>query len=194
MKDKLNEYSFFDFDHFRRNFCTHKGDINFHSMYPAKLDSINLSERFLDSYDGWICLEPMALCSFKHMRSQEHSIIFTSIQDFTAPTSHQMDEIILFMHDKKKVLITCNGGHGRTGTVLAIWMHLQEGDEINPIKRIRNLYCNRAVETIEQESFIYEYLNYPPPIPLLIEEEDELGFLFNTKKQKHQGGAYMDLF
>jgi hypothetical protein len=51
------------------------------------------------------------------------------------------------------VLVFCLGGHGRTGTVLAILANLML-DEIDPIGFIRRNYCYNAIETYEQILYI----------------------------------------
>ena len=50
------------------------------------------------------------------------------------------------------VELGCLGGHGRTGTALACLATLA-GDEGDPVAWVRSTYCERAVETPEQEAF-----------------------------------------
>lgn len=57
--------------------------------------------------------------------------------------------------EKRNVLCMCTGGHGRTGTMLAIFAALTgacEGQD--PVQFIRKRYCNEAVETEEQKRYI----------------------------------------
>ena len=56
---------------------------------------------------------------------------------------------------KQDVLVCCMGGHGRTGTTLAILANLMLGEK-EPIKFIRKVYCDHAVENQKQ----VEYINY----------------------------------
>lgn len=60
----------------------------------------------------------------------------------------------------KEVLIACQGGHGRTGMVVSIMGYLLGGDEWkeNPIKYLRSIYCEKAVETAGQERYVYKTL------------------------------------
>lgn len=54
------------------------------------------------------------------------------------------------------VSINCQGGHGRTGTALAILAYLSgacSGDE-DPVAWVREKYCDEAVETIPQVEYI----------------------------------------
>lgn len=51
------------------------------------------------------------------------------------------------------MLVSCMGGHGRTGTALSILVALMN-DEIEPIKFIREIYCDECVETTKQVEYI----------------------------------------
>lgn len=71
--------------------------------------------------------------------------------------------------DPLSVLVNCIGGHGRTGSFLAIllWMMQTEGGTreelwgeftpLHPINWVRKRYCPEAIETAKQELYI-EYL------------------------------------
>lgn len=58
------------------------------------------------------------------------------------------------------VTVSCVGGHGRTGTVLAILMTMLGGVEDNedPIEVVREVYCDDAVETWAQVRYIEKIL------------------------------------
>lgn len=56
---------------------------------------------------------------------------------------------------KRNVYVGCVGGHGRTGTVLAIFAGLL-GVTKDPISFIRKSYCINAVETFSQVKYIEE--------------------------------------
>jgi hypothetical protein len=55
------------------------------------------------------------------------------------------------------VHIFCDGGHGRTGTVLASLIALMESSAKtpDPIAAVRARYCDQAVETLDQARAIY---------------------------------------
>ena len=87
------------------------------------------------------------------------------------------------------VEIGCQGGHGRTGT-LAAWMTLelakQRGLDMTDeevIDRVRKLHCDKAIETWEQEDFLYEMKmgvkKEPRPKPVVIKPPT-----FNAKGPK----------
>jgi protein tyrosine phosphatase len=60
------------------------------------------------------------------------------------------------IQEEKKILFYCMGGHGRTGTALAIVLSLLKiipGNEC-PVAWVRENYCKEAVETIAQKKYI----------------------------------------
>jgi hypothetical protein len=58
-----------------------------------------------------------------------------------------------------KVLFCCDGGHGRTGTALAIMAYLCNIEKENPIAFIRQVYCKKAIETAFQEYYVLQICN-----------------------------------
>lgn len=58
----------------------------------------------------------------------------------------------------KNVIVFCTGGHGRTGTALAILSVLcgVVGKDENPIEFVRKNHCKEAVETEDQVEYIAE--------------------------------------
>ncbi len=75
------------------------------------------------------------------------------------------DDVKAYLNEKLKefvsaenMLVSCMGGHGRTGTVLSIWAGLHDIE--NPIQYVRKIYCEEAVETVSQEMFVNLYLKY----------------------------------
>lgn len=72
------------------------------------------------------------------------------------------------------VLIACTGGHGRTGTLAAILIGLSGiAGGRNPIKYLREIYCERAVENDSQIDFVYKCCNFDPttdPLPEPVQE------------------------
>lgn len=62
--------------------------------------------------------------------------------------------IIDMLGTDKTVDIGCVGGHGRTGTMLATLLVVQSVPARDAIKRVHTTYCEEAVETFAQASFI----------------------------------------
>lgn len=98
--------------------------------------------------------------------STKTSILHLPIRDMSAPDYDtglwiSLVELLLTTANKQKrefkVAIHCAGGHGRTGTVLAIIGILLEELPRNPIeaiKHLREIYCKKAVETRSQLEYI----------------------------------------
>jgi hypothetical protein len=57
----------------------------------------------------------------------------------------------------ERVEIGCIGGHGRTGTLLAILALMAGLPDRNAVAWVRQTYCSSAVETAEQEQFINSF-------------------------------------
>jgi len=66
------------------------------------------------------------------------------------------DLVKVIRTERKRVVISCQGGHGRTGTVLSILSVLMGAvkKEEDPVKFIREKYCQEAVETKVQCDYI----------------------------------------
>jgi len=57
-------------------------------------------------------------------------------------------------HLQGRVLVHCMGGHGRTGTALAILLGLSGAMKKDPVAWLRKHYCEEAVETKKQIEYI----------------------------------------
>lgn len=58
----------------------------------------------------------------------------------------------------KAVYVHCMGGHGRTGTALAIMAQLAGVGNDDPVKYLRKVYCKNIVESQEQIDYIGDVL------------------------------------
>jgi hypothetical protein len=92
------------------------------------------------------------------------------IQDFGVPTwKPEVWDVLSFevkalLEAGTNVLVACTGGHGRTGMVVAILGKLLGFcDQDDPIKWIRKIHCEEAVETWEQEEYVYKTLGMQSP-------------------------------
>jgi len=67
------------------------------------------------------------------------------------------EKIVPLLHEGKKVLVFCVGGHGRTGTFLASLIALIESvaETPDPIAAVRERHCSHAVETLEQVAAVF---------------------------------------
>ena len=60
--------------------------------------------------------------------------------------------------------IGCLGGHGRTGTLLAVVIGIGEQlQAADAFRAVRERYCPRAIETVAQARFVFEALLEAPP-------------------------------
>ena len=65
------------------------------------------------------------------------------------------DYIISLLGNSKKVGISCQGAHGRTGTLLAaLIMTLERFKAKDAIEEVRQQYCKNAIETKGQENML----------------------------------------
>ncbi|HEY9294466.1 MAG TPA: protein-tyrosine phosphatase family protein [Microlunatus sp.] len=65
-----------------------------------------------------------------------------------------LQSLIQRARDGQLVEVGCLGGHGRTGTALAIAAVLTGLDPADAVDWVRSNYCPEAVETPTQESFV----------------------------------------
>lgn len=63
-------------------------------------------------------------------------------------------EIIKHLPVEGNVAVSCYGGKGRTGTVLAILKSLLTNEDADPVKSIRDSYCEDAVESDIQVKYV----------------------------------------
>ncbi len=59
------------------------------------------------------------------------------------------------------VEIGCVGGHGRTGTALACLVTLTGTSPASAVDWVRQSYCTRAIETVQQEEFVRGFGSRP---------------------------------
>jgi len=83
-------------------------------------------------------------------------VLRVKCKDFSAPeVSHDMwIELLKILPKGAKVLCTCQGGHGRTGTALASILAADRYTASEAIEMVRKHYCKEAVETESQENYI----------------------------------------
>jgi len=66
-----------------------------------------------------------------------------------------------YLNNKKKVIINCFGGHGRTGLVLCCVMGKLKPEISDIIKYCRDIYCKQIIESLKQAEFVFKFLNKP---------------------------------
>jgi len=80
-----------------------------------------------------------------------------SVPDDRAPVVRALTSLLGQARDGLHLEIGCYGGHGRTGTALACLAVLCGHDPETAVDRVRSVYCERAVETQEQEAFVRNF-------------------------------------
>jgi len=105
--------------------------------------------------------------------------IFIPWDDYSIPnlTQKEWRDLVKEVRSLKlDVVVYCLGGHGRTGTALAILASLMGAPvKGNPVEFVRTKYCKNAIETEEQ----IEYIGYITGLNLSAE----------VKKQKKKDSA-----
>jgi hypothetical protein len=78
-----------------------------------------------------------------------------------------VDSVVEMLEAGKRVEVACQGGHGRTGTLLAgVLARVESLPAAEAIKSLRDRYCEEAVESRAQVRQVHEYLGEEPPAAL----------------------------
>lgn len=161
--DKFDDWSKF-LDLIKIKKCSHFGEVNIFNLIPIscnKFTTEELSKLIKDkNIKSWLLLDIECLLNID-IDKIDTKFYFAPITDFDVPSFETMNKIIEFISDNIKlgnILVSCMGGHGRTGIVLSIWAGLNEIEK--PIEHVRKTYCEEAVETLSQEMFVNIYLRY----------------------------------
>jgi len=141
--------------------CNHRGEVEVIGLIPVSYPNFPYDKAGV--IGGFVALDYTWVGSgavSKILWRLGIPVLLVLVRDFTPPSMEQMDVIVSYIKTiismGKKVVVACLGGHGRTGTVLAVWAGLNGVK--NPVEYVRRVYCPRAVETPEQEEFVYKYL------------------------------------
>jgi hypothetical protein len=91
-------------------------------------------------------------------------ILYYPVTDFSVlpkdVLARCVDDVLARLGAGKRVAVFCVGGHGRTGYVGAAVIGRLRPD-LDPIAFLRENYCRKAVETVEQVNAVAEYLGRP---------------------------------
>ncbi|MFN3531967.1 MAG: dual specificity protein phosphatase family protein [Candidatus Brocadia sp.] len=82
------------------------------------------------------------------------------IADLASPTQEQIEEFVSFINNlicsKKKIVVHCDAGIGRTGTMLACYLVSKGCSARKAIEEVRKRRPG-SIETMEQEDTIIKY-------------------------------------
>ncbi len=88
------------------------------------------------------------------------SVKHIPVRDFEAPTLEQIEEFVVFAEkaraEGKKLVVHCDAGIGRTGTVLACYLVSKGCSAAKAIEEVR-VKRPGSIETIEQEELVMKY-------------------------------------
>lgn len=114
-------------------------------------DLVPFVERGLEPITQWPW--PFILCDWPDMnvmRESEQTVL--------------LDYLVEKIKDGNSIEISCYGGHGRTGTLIAmLWVRLTGIGAKDAIDGIRDNYCKRSIESDRQEDAIYRVAGEKPP-------------------------------
>jgi hypothetical protein len=90
------------------------------------------------------------------------SHVFIEWPDFGLPSDRNtflqvVDDVLARARNGAIVEIGCLGGHGRTGTFLAVLAVRAGEPSSSSVSWVRARYCHEAIETVEQEAFIESF-------------------------------------
>lgn len=108
-------------------------------------------------FEGAAALCPSFLSTFTTTPYQDIPQLIIKWKDGGVPdfTQSQWNALILDLSAiKGRVYIHCMGGHGRTGTALAILLGLTKTLKKDPVEWLRKNYCQESVETQVQIEYI----------------------------------------
>lgn len=91
-------------------------------------------------------------------------ILYVPIEDFGALPQDVLacyaNRVADLVRAGRRVGVFCHGGHGRTGYFAAAVLGLLKPEE-DPVQYLRQVYCQKAVETEEQLASLVEFLGRP---------------------------------
>lgn len=124
-----------------------------HKSWDIAIPFDEVSKKFMpfvtQSYAGWLSLPFDDYKTPRGMNTKEQWIGVKNV----------IVEILESGHD---VLVACEGGHGRSGLFCSIvgYMLNIEKDKTweNPIEKLRTIHCELALDTHEQELFVFNIL------------------------------------
>jgi len=179
--DKVKYYGF------HKRLCKHTGQDDIYGLVPIRTSTFLIHEdpnkiTIPSDVKAWICMDTRALDFLAYedgfLEIRDMNFLYIDVKDMSGFTQFDLDKIMEFILnniDKGRILISCLGGHGRTGTILAVWAAIQ--GERRPIKYVRKHYCHEAIETARQEGAIFKYMNWD--VPEKLQEKIDRGYLWN---------------
>jgi len=124
----------------------------------------DLAGPHLADVDLLICLGPVPDASLHDYFNG--LCVVNPYDDMRAPPKNYVKGLtraVTWLEQDRTLMVTCFGGHGRTGTFLAGLVALLEPDTADPIAAVRERYCQKAVEVQGQINAIFALAGRPVP-------------------------------
>jgi hypothetical protein len=153
--------------------CTHKAIVVYGkpNLTGGKDKTLKDNARLLIALDS-SALSHHCIDSYGKIGSSKQRIIYFPILDYSVPQNERilcevLQAIDSTLRKGHKVHVHCIGGHGRTGLLLACYLGKYHSIK-NPIDYVRKNYCEDAIESLAQETFILKFLGLPVPKRALV--------------------------
>ncbi|MBL0185497.1 MAG: hypothetical protein IPP97_07200 [Candidatus Obscuribacter sp.] len=114
---------------------------------------------------GYDLLVPLTQC-MPFAAGCRYQILALPLEDFggvRAGFKQHVQEIMRELIAGNKMMVFCDGGLGRTGTVLASLVALMEPETVDPIAAVRERYREFAIETYAQAEAVFALRGQHPP-------------------------------
>ena len=114
---------------------------------------------------GYDLLVPLTQC-MPFAAGCRYQILALPLEDFggvRAGFKQHVQEIMRELIAGNKMMVFCDGGLGRTGTVLASLIALMEPGTVDPIAAVRERYREFAIETYAQAEAVFALRGQRPP-------------------------------
>lgn len=123
--------------------------------YTVWAGGIKLNSECLGNVDVLVTLtnrQPFTYSSDDFPDLRPHSLELLDYGGVPEDWADQVQEIVRMLEEGTRIAMHCQGGFGRTGTLLASLVAVLESSEEtpDPIMAIRERYCFGAVETVSQ--------------------------------------------
>ncbi len=126
--------------------------------------------------------------NYKPLQDRRYSIVALEWRDYGIPNLDLLDWKAIvgaWLASKKPLLAFCQGGHGRTGTALAIIIGIL-GLSTTPVRTVRKAYCLEAIETVEQTRYVAKITGLPSEEELIKPAWDKTWMSYKYKKPAKQ--------
>lgn len=129
---------------------------------PTPVKAMNEAAAELFATSLGLAGRPDAAKAFLRLPIKDYGVPYYLSKEYWVALADEIRELILH---GEKVVVFCQGGHGRTGMVASILCHHLNAEAVgdDPVKWVRERYCEKAVETNDQHKYVHTMLGLPEP-------------------------------